>query len=312
MSIDTLSFVQSFKRANSELNHTLNRIDHPDLAIKIHYWGFMPRHFDNSEHKHSFFEACYVLSGEGFYIDGSNEYSLHPGTLFLSRPGIQHQIKSTEGLSLCYIAFETVESACSEIFNTAFQLLAEQANPVVREEGAKPTELLWLSLVSLFSPSSSGGSAPPLAITLNSMAMSLILSLLTAHGPGFYIEPHEKKRNDEGTSMIHQAELFIKDNISRSLSLELVAGHLHITSRHLTRLFRKYGHQSFVHYVQEQRVQRAKDLLLHSDHQIKEIATLCGFESIHYFTRVFSIKIGVTPARFRRTQFTEGRFDSNL
>ena len=308
MSIDPLSFVPSFRRANSVMNRTLNRIEKPDLAVQIHYWGFMPRHFDNTEHKHSFFEACYVLTGYGSYIEENTEFPLQPGTLFLSRPGIQHRILSKEGLALCYVAFEPEEPACSDLYAAAFGLLAEQGIPVLQEGADQTTGLLWLSLLSLFNPSSTGINCPP--PVLHSMAASLILSILSAHGPGFYKESGGTVKHEEGASMIHQAELFIKDNLSEPLSLERVAGHLHITTRHLTRLFRNFGHQSFVHYVQEQRVQKAKNLLLNTDHQIKQIATLCGFESVHYFTRVFTSKLGVTPARFRRSQFTEGRYDS--
>lgn len=308
MSIEPLSFVPSFRRANSVMNRTLSRIEEPDLAVHIHYWGFMPRHFDNTEHKHSFFEACYVLTGYGSYIEENTEFPLQPGTLFLSRPGIQHRILSKEGLTLCYVAFEPEEPACSDLYTAAFGLLAKQGIPVLQEETNQTPGLLWLSLLSLFNPSTTGMHYPP--PVLHSLAASLILSILSSHGPGFYKETGGTDKHEEGASMVHQAELFIKDNLSEPLSLERVAGHLHITTRHLTRLFRNYGHQSFVHYVQEQRVQKAKHLLLNTEHQIKQIAALCGFESVHYFTRVFTSKLGVTPARFRRSQFTEGRYDS--
>ncbi|MNW50519.1 Bifunctional transcriptional activator/DNA repair enzyme AdaA [compost metagenome] len=310
MSIEPLSFIPSFRRANSVMNRTLSRLRQPDLAVQIHYWGFMPRHFDNTEHKHSFFEACYVLTGSGFYLEEHTKFPLQTGTLFLSRPGIQHRILSKEGLALCYVAFEPEESACSELYTAAFELLAKQGIPVLQEGTDQTPGLLWRSLLSLFASSAAGANYPP--PMLHSLAESLILSILTAHGPGFDHETGGTDKNDEGAFMVHQAELFIMDNLSETLSLERVAGHLHITTRHLTRLFRNYGHQSFVHYVQEQRVQKAKNLILNTDLQLKQIAALCGFESIHYFTRVFTTKLGVTPARFRRSQFTEGRYDSDL
>ncbi|MBW4840271.1 MAG: AraC family transcriptional regulator [Paenibacillaceae bacterium] len=310
MSIEPLPFIPSFRRANSVLNRTLSRIEKPDLTVQIHYWGFMPRHFDNTEHKHSFFEACFVLTGSGFYQEEHTAFPLQPGTLFLSRPGIQHRILSKKGLALCYVAFELEESACSELYAAAFGLLAKQGIPVLGEGADQTPGLLWRSLLSLFDSSTTGvNSPPPMQLSL---AESLILSILSTHGPGFYQDTGSTDKKEEGASMVHQAELFIMDNLSEPLSLERVSSHLHITTRHLTRLFRHYGHQSFVHYVQEQRVQKAKNLILNTDLQLKQIAALCGFESIHYFTRVFTSKLGVTPARFRRSQFTEGRYDSDL
>lgn len=305
MNIDKNSLVPLFKRANAEMNHSLNRIEQSGLALRIHYWGFMPQHFDNTEHKHSFFEACYVLSGQGSYHEKDIQYDLVPGTLFLSKPGILHHIKSNTGLSLCYVAFELEESTCSERYKHSFELLAKHGTSFIRQSTSEPLSLFWNSLLLLFRQDRT---YPMLA--LQSTAISLILSILVAHGPKLQLETEHAEKNDEGASIVHQAELFIKDNLSEPLPLQRVASHLHITSRHLTRLFSKYRQQSFIHYVQEQRVQKAKDLLLATDRQIKEIAFFCGFESVHYFTRVFTAKLGVTPAKFRRSQFTEGRFDS--
>ncbi|GIP23267.1 AraC family transcriptional regulator [Paenibacillus sp. J22TS3] len=310
MPTDKRAYVSSFKRANSILNRSIIRVENPELGIQIHYWGFMPRHFDNMEHKHSFFEACYVLTGYGHYLEEGIEFPLQPGTLFLSRPGIQHQIKSTEGLSLCYVAFEPDEISSAEYYVLAFQQLAKLGSPVLQEELNPTPGLLWLSLISLFHSNLPGIQYPNLV--LNSMALSLILSILTAHGPALNADHFVAETYDEGHFMFRQAELFIKDNLNEPLSLERISGHLHITTRHLTRLFRKYGHQSFVHYVQELRVQKAKHLLLNTNMQIKEVAVLSGFESVHYFTRVFTTKLGVSPARFRRSQFNEGRSDSSM
>ena len=179
---------------------------------------------------------------------------------------------------------------------------------MLQEDAGQASGLLWLSPLSMFQ-SGSGVRTAAYAEQLGGFTHIIDSG---AHGPGFYQEPSDLGAREEGASMFHQAELFIQDNLGEPLSLERVAGHLHVTTRHLTRLFRKYGHQSFVHYVQERRVRQAKHLLLNTDRQIKEIAVSCGFESVHYFTRVFTSKLGVTPARFRRSQFSEGRYDSEL
>ncbi|NMO96443.1 AraC family transcriptional regulator [Paenibacillus lemnae] len=327
MSMNEGSRIAAFKKANAVLNRTLHTIRQPEISLNIHYWGFMPRHFDNTEHKHSFFEACYVLHGSGSYIEENQEYPLNTGTLFLSRPGLPHQIKSRDGLALCYVAFEPAqpdepvelggaekherqEAQEAQDYLSAFGKLARVGIPVIPDGTLYPSSHIWQALLSMFDLQKPAAAYPPL--TLQNTALSLILSLLAAHGPHCSPSAEDSEGMDEGAFIIHQAELFIQDNLSEPLSLERVAHHLHITSRHLTRSFRKYRHQSFVHYVQEQRVQKAMSLLLTTDRQIKEISALCGFESVHYFTRVFTVKLGVSPARFRRSQFTEGRFDSTF
>ncbi|KAF9119647.1 hypothetical protein BGX30_003723 [Mortierella sp. GBA39] len=220
-----------FRRANQICNRELTRLEEAGLSIAMMYWGFMPTHYDNSMHRHSFFEACYVVDGEGAYIEQGKEYPLKKGTAFLSLPGVWHQIQSKTGLTLVYAAFE------------------QQDTPDAGSDVAAAEE----------------------------------------------------------NSLFRQAKLFIDDNLGEELTLALVAGHLHISSRHLTRLFQANLSQSFVHYIQERRVRRASQLLLQSDLPVKDIASQCGFQSVHYFTRIFTRRLGVSPAKFRRSQFTEGR-----
>ena len=46
-------------------------------------------------------------------------------------------------------------------------------------------------------------------------------------------------------------------------------------------------------------MQAAKQLLLNPYSNISEVAALCGFEDMHYFTRVFKKFYGMPPGEFR-------------
>lgn len=291
----------AFKRANAVLNQTQLRFNVEGLSLRIHYWGFMPEHYDNDIHRHSFLEACYVMHGHGSYIEGDLHYALTPGTSFISRPGIWHQIKSDAGMSLCYVAFEPELSSCSEYYRQGYEQLMNQSTPLFSENTAQALSSLWTALVIMFKENTA---YPPLAV--QSAALSLLVSFISeqAAAPAELIQDSQ---SNVSAALFRQAKLFIDDNLSEPLSLPLVAKYLNITPRHLTRLFAQFQQLSFVQYIQEQRVQLAVDLLLHTDQEIKKIAVICGFESVHYFTRVFTNKLGVSPAKFRRSQFSEGR-----
>ncbi|WP_195573741.1 helix-turn-helix transcriptional regulator [Paenibacillus sp. 1001270B_150601_E10] len=293
----------SFRRANQICNRELTLLKAPDLCFPILYWGFMPKHYDNSMHRHSFFEACYVMDGEGLYIEEGVSYPLCKGTSFLSLPGAWHQIRSQTGLTLCYVAFEVHEEATSHKITQAFRALIDNGAPVVYEVNHQPTGHLWNTLLSLFHDTK-----PAWPAILEHAAMSLVLSFLALHGSSPAVKANETTDKPlEENMLLRQAKLFIDDNLSAELTLMMVANHLHISSRHLTRLFQEHMSQSFVHYIQERRVQLASHLLLHENLPIKEIASRCGFQSVHYFTRIFTQKLGVSPAKFRRSQFAEGR-----
>ena len=295
-----------FKKANTALNVHATMLRNGPIAFRVHYWGFMPQHYNNTVHRHSFLEVCYVLSGEGEYTDDGQEYPLTPGTAFCSRPGIWHQIRSVQGLTLCFVAFDMDEEHTEDDYAQAFQHMAAHALPIMPDASASPMAKLWEALLGMFD----AGQAlypPPV---LQAASHALLYSMLPLFTPdpnrlptSFGAEETARPIND----LFRRAQLYLEDNLSGPLSLEIVAQHLHISPRHLSRLFVQESGQTFVHYVQERRIQSAKEMLLRSNAAIKDIAERCGFESVHYFTRVFTRKLGVSPARFRRSQFAEGR-----
>jgi len=142
---------------------------------------------------------------------------------------------------------------------------------------------------------------------LQHLVLSLFLSFLHGLSSTPNLSGDALNEDTEEHRQLRRAKLYIEDNLSSPLRIEQVSQELGISSRHLSRLFHTQLGQTFVHYVQEQRVQKAKDWLLNSDIAIKDIAERTGFESVHYFTRVFTRKLGVAPAKFRKAQFTDGR-----
>lgn len=292
----------SFRRANHICNRHITKLEGLDLSISILYWGFMPSHYDNSLHRHSFFEACYVLDGEGLYIENDQQYPLQKGAAFLSVPGVWHQIRSQTGLTLSYVAFEVDEAHTIKEHIDAYHRLSKLRQTVIYGADILPTGHLWQGLISSFNQP-----VASMPTALKHIASSLILSTSDLHGPPESVSPGIMEEPFEGNTLFRQAKLFIDDNLSKQLTLMMVANHLHISPRHLTRLFQENLSQSFVHYIQERRVRLASQLLLNKNTPIKDIAFQCGFKSVHYFTRIFTRKLGVSPAKFRRSQFAEGR-----
>jgi AraC-like DNA-binding protein/quercetin dioxygenase-like cupin family protein len=293
---------QTYRRANALLNQHIPEIVNDQVSFRIHYWGFMPQHYNNSVHRHSFFEVCYVLQGDGSYEDNGSIYPLHDGTLFCSRPGIWHQIRSDEGLVLFFVAFEVDETRSSDAYCRNFRSLIHRGKIVAGTPDANISAQIWQTIFGLVE-----SHKPVSKDMLKHLSLSLLLSFLQGLSPDLDQELESLEEDSEEHRQLKRSKLYIEDNLSASLSVELIAHELSISTRHLSRLFHSQLGQTLVHYIQERRVQKAKEWLLHSDIAIKEIAKRTGFESVHYFTRVFTKKLGVAPARFRKSQFADGR-----
>ncbi|MBB3111672.1 AraC-like DNA-binding protein/quercetin dioxygenase-like cupin family protein [Paenibacillus phyllosphaerae] len=262
------------------------------LAFLVHYWGAAKRHRTNNAHLHSFFEACYVLDGSGEYIEDSHVFPLAPGTLFLSRPHVMHQIRN-EQMSLIWIGFEINAFGTNPAWQDRFARLAS-AGPLVRHHAQDdPLVLLWLSLC---------GYAMQAAESERFLFDRLTHALL-AMFPGTFLgneAPSMSRKPRSGSKVIAIAEKFIQDNIGQSLQLEELAQHCYLSSRHLARLFKQELGLSFTDYVQTYRLREAERLLRYSELSVKQIADVTGFGSVHYFTRVFSEHNGTPPALYRR------------
>ena len=51
--------------------------------------------------------------------------------------------------------------------------------------------------------------------------------------------------------------------------------------------------------IQRMQIERVKELLLHTELPIKQIALRCGFNYVQYMTRAFRKLTGQTPAKYR-------------
>ena len=287
--------VQSCKHSEGILNQFALGPLGEEIAFKVNYWGVNPKHFNNPVHRHSFFEVCYVLSGEGLYKDLDDQYPIKKGTLFLSRPNIHHQILSETGLFLVFVAFEILHEKLIDEASRMFNQLAKTNRICVNVADDSPTALIWRALVDY----TSNGIANDFNL-ITSMAHTLILSFHS-----LFSEANQRRRSPEkmfsnsSPTHLYQAKLFIHDNLSEPLKLEDVANYLHISSRHLSRLFSTELCESFSTYIRKERVREAARLLEMTSLPIKEIAEVTGFGSVHYFTRVYTSMMNVSPAMYR-------------
>ncbi|MFD0671087.1 helix-turn-helix domain-containing protein [Cohnella sp. GCM10027633] len=282
--------MHAIQESHSRLNEYAVAIDSDRAAFKIHYWGAVAKLPTNPVHRHSFFEICYVMGGEGEYMDDGNLYPLAPGDHFCSRPGVTHQIRTDEGLFLLYVAFEldlsrTVPEAISQ-----FDEMSVHGVPWVREPVPGPTALLWQSLLLHDSP---GGALQEPSLQLAICA--LLHSFPALFGPA----SSNRAAGRRASSLLRQAKLFIGDNIASPLTLSAVAGYLNVSERHLSRLFNDGIKESFTQYVRAERVRQAAKWLATSELPIKEIAEKVGFGSVHYFTRSFAREKQMPPGQYR-------------
>jgi two-component system response regulator YesN len=79
----------------------------------------------------------------------------------------------------------------------------------------------------------------------------------------------------------------------------MMAEKVYLSPSYLSSLFKNKRGQSFVDFLTEKRIEKAKIMLLQSDEKIQVIAEATGFTNIRHFNRVFKVATRRTPSEFR-------------
>ncbi len=93
---------------------------------------------------------------------------------------------------------------------------------------------------------------------------------------------------------------YIKRYYNTSLSLDVLAEKFHYNSRYLSQIIKKETGVNFVDYLNQVRIQRAKQFLKHDDNRVVDISFKVGYNDPKYFAKIFKSSEGVTPSEYRR------------
>ena len=72
-----------------------------------------------------------------------------------------------------------------------------------------------------------------------------------------------------------------------------------ISRKYFSEYFKKVSGKSPFEYLTSYRIERASELLLHTDLPITQIALDCGFNDLSYFIKTFKKQTEITPAKWR-------------
>jgi transcriptional regulator GlxA family with amidase domain len=96
---------------------------------------------------------------------------------------------------------------------------------------------------------------------------------------------------------VHRVQDAIAQDPARAWRIAELARVAHVSSRHLSRLFAEHAGVTVLAYQQALRVERAQQLLEHSDFKVERVAHAAGFASARDFRRVWRRHHGTAPRR---------------
>lgn len=92
---------------------------------------------------------------------------------------------------------------------------------------------------------------------------------------------------------------YIYDHLHTRITLSRLAELTGLNSSYLSRLFHKETGMTVSDYIQQTKIETAKNMLLHSSYSAAEIASILAFSDQSYFSEVFKKQTGLTPKRYQ-------------
>lgn len=107
---------------------------------------------------------------------------------------------------------------------------------------------------------------------------------------------------------VTQALEYMEINYQKPLTLTVLANVVSLNYTYFSNIFKTKMGVSVIGYLQNLRIQKAKELLISTDDKIREIAHKTGFTDERYFEKLFKRCEGVTPSEYRESlaSFTSG------
>lgn len=114
-----------------------------------------------------------------------------------------------------------------------------------------------------------------------------------------YIERLEGRKNLELKRIVEQVVSKLEENYMNDISLESCSDEVGTNPYSLSKAFKQIVGINFIDYLTQLRMEKAKELLIHSDMKINDIAENVGYRH-SYFNRIFKKQMGVPPSQFRK------------
>ncbi|MBP3489419.1 MAG: response regulator [Roseburia sp.] len=92
---------------------------------------------------------------------------------------------------------------------------------------------------------------------------------------------------------------YIDTHYMEDISLQTAAGAMNYSEAYFCKIFKQCFDKSFIVYLSEYRVEKAKQLLADVVINVKDISASVGYRDSNYFAKVFKRVAGTTPTEYR-------------
>ncbi len=261
------------------------------------------------------YELIYVVAGRCDYVIEGADYPIGSGDLLFMPPMVRHCCSVPAGETFRYYAVhfdlvymgESFDFSVDDVYTSHDYLHAPYIpdepelteRPVVRLAEAELPYVLSAQeplaceslLRSMFRVYESGSYGKELQLRADMLSLLAVIVRQLATPSGISRQHPQSER-------IQQAMQWMKLNYRMPIQLADIAASVHLSPSHFRALFKEATGKSPMEMLVALRLERAKELLLHSALSVGQVAEEVGYADLHYFSRLFKRSEGMSPVQY--------------
>lgn len=123
----------------------------------------------------------------------------------------------------------------------------------------------------------------------------------------YFLEKTFEYQNEveKSATIIDKINQYIHNNYNKNIGRNEIAEEFFLTPDYLAKLYKKKTGVTIKGYINEYRIDKAKELLITNGKNISEVASAVGFENFSYFSTLFKKSTGLSPKDYRDEKYIE-------
>jgi YesN/AraC family two-component response regulator len=262
-------------------------IDFPKLIHPPHLTSIIEinRNEMNSNkeiNKHEQTEIIFILEGQGEFTINQQKVTANRGNLILINSSVEHKAVAIDD---CFKGFVLTFTNLQLSNLPEGFIIAPNQSPIINVQNHHITVNKYIEDIYQEFQENALGSEEIISSLLVTLIIKIIRFLNTTN---------------KTTTLSEKVINYITENYNRDISLNELASVVFISPYHLAHTFKDEVGVSPIQYLINHRIDEAKNMLIHTDLTIREIAFRVGYPNSNYFTLLFKKLTGYSPGKFRK------------
>lgn len=250
-------------------------------------------------HLHPFMEIFYIVKGNGYFVFENKSEPIKKSDLIIVNSNVKHTEKVPESEDFQYIVLGIEGISIRPNLKSSYEQVDENLeedellkyNFFIQSFAQNHDDIDFIFNKLLEEQEHQGMYYNKISKNLLEM---LIVKILRHSYKNLTISSNSKQN-----SQIERIKLFLDNHYSRDFNLDDLSNMVYLNKFYLIKEFKKLYGKSPINYLIEKRIEVSKDLLKNTDHMIKEIALIVGFNSQSYYSKLFFKQENLTPNQYR-------------